>query len=132
MSAHRTEKSYYLYIIRCASDQLYTGYTTDIIRRYREHLLGSNKCKFTRSFKPIALSQYWRFNCSLSEILQAEKLIKKLSSTQKKALIHAPCTLDDLLQARGLHLNCQATLISHPIARPSSAECQPRCRNRKT
>ena len=39
---------YYTYIIRCKDNSLYTGYTTDIIRRMEEHKKGINS-KYTRA-----------------------------------------------------------------------------------
>ena len=41
---------HYVYILECNNGALYTGYTTDIERRYQEHVEGSPKCKYTRSF----------------------------------------------------------------------------------
>ena len=38
---------YFTYIIRCKDDSLYTGYTTDIVRRMKEHESGIN-CKYSR------------------------------------------------------------------------------------
>ena len=38
---------YFTYIIRCKDDSLYTGYTTDIDRRMKEHENGIN-CKYTK------------------------------------------------------------------------------------
>ena len=42
---------YWVYILNCENGAFYTGYTTDLIRRYHEHLEGSSK--YTRSFKPL-------------------------------------------------------------------------------
>ncbi|WP_236876431.1 GIY-YIG nuclease family protein [Clostridioides difficile] len=33
---------YFTYIIRCKDDSLYTGYTSNIVRRMNEHKLGIN------------------------------------------------------------------------------------------
>ena len=38
---------YFTYIIRCKDDSLYTGYTTDIVRRMKEHESGIN-CKYSK------------------------------------------------------------------------------------
>jgi len=35
---------YYVYILECKNDRYYTGYTTDLERRYQEHVEGSPKC----------------------------------------------------------------------------------------
>ena len=34
---------YYVYVIRCKDNSLYTGITTDLKRRYREHEQGDRK-----------------------------------------------------------------------------------------
>ncbi|HBG1670006.1 TPA: GIY-YIG nuclease family protein, partial [Clostridioides difficile] len=39
---------YFTYIIRCKDDSLYTGYTSNIVRRMNEHKLGINS-KYTRA-----------------------------------------------------------------------------------
>ena len=41
---------YFTYIIRCKDDSLYTGYTTDIVRRMKEHESGIN-CKYKECYK---------------------------------------------------------------------------------
>ena len=53
-------KTYYVYILLCKNGSYYTGYTTDIKRRYKEHLKGTAKSKYTRSFKVKNLAQCWQ------------------------------------------------------------------------
>lgn len=36
-------KSYYVYILRCSDELLYTGMTNDLERRFNEHVNGLNK-----------------------------------------------------------------------------------------
>ncbi len=88
--------SYFVYIIECHNGTLYTGYTTDIHRRYQEHCAGTAACKYTRSFPPKKLAAYWEFDVDLSTILKIEACIKKLSKHQKLSLIQAPQTLETL------------------------------------
>ena len=77
---------HYVYMILCSNHNYYTGYTTDIDRRYKEHEQGSNKCRYTRSFPPVKLAAYWIFD-SKSEALKTEMKIKKLSRDQKIKLL---------------------------------------------
>ena len=42
------KKYYYIYILRCNDESLYTGITTDIVRRYEEHEKGRG-AKYTRA-----------------------------------------------------------------------------------
>ncbi|PIQ43132.1 MAG: endonuclease [Gammaproteobacteria bacterium CG11_big_fil_rev_8_21_14_0_20_46_22] len=79
---------YFVYIIECENGALYTGFTTDIERRYAEHVAGSAKCKYTRSFPPKRLAAYWAFE-DRSEALSMEAKIKRMSVAEKKALIGA-------------------------------------------
>lgn len=81
---------YYIYIIECQNNSFYTGYTTDIERRYQEHCKGSAKCKYTRSFPPKRLAAYWQFQCQKGEILSLERKLKTLTRQQKLQLISSP------------------------------------------
>ena len=81
--------TYWLYILYCSNDTYYTGYTVDLLRRYREHQAGSVKCKYTRSFKPLGMVQCWPFS-DKSQALSLEKKIKQLTRAQKEQLIAAP------------------------------------------
>ena len=78
---------YYVYMIECANGAYYTGYTTDIERRYQEHCAGSLKCKYTRSFPPVKLAAYWEIDSGLSDVLKIEAFIKKLTKIKKRLII---------------------------------------------
>ena len=78
--------AHYVYMLRCSNDTLYTGYTTDVDRRYREHQRGTPKCKYTRSFPPKELLAYWEFDTA-TEAKQTEAAIKKLPRVRKLQLI---------------------------------------------
>ena len=77
---------YFVYILECVNGAYYTGYTTDMERRYREHSEGSKKCKYTRSFPPKRLAGCWEVE-SLSVALKLERAIKKLKKELKKRLV---------------------------------------------
>ena len=89
--------TYYVYILYCSNHSYYTGYTTDIRRRYREHVNGSSKCKYTRSFSPIALAGCWIIRNDLSMTLKVEKSIKALTKAQKTKLCQKPQLLSSML-----------------------------------
>ena len=78
---------YYIYIIKCEGDLLYTGITTDVKRRMSEHFGRTEKCaKYTRSHKAVSLEALWSCeNRSLASKL--EYRIKQLSKAQKLKLI---------------------------------------------
>lgn len=47
--------SYFVYILQCADDTLYTGIATDINRRLNEHNTSDKGAKYTRSRRPVTL-----------------------------------------------------------------------------
>lgn len=84
---------YWIYILHCENNTYYTGYTTDLARRYEEHLVGSTKCKYTRSFKPLKIAQSWKIIGNKSEAMKIERLVKKMQRYEKEKLILSPETL---------------------------------------
>jgi len=73
-------------MIRCSDASLYTGVTTDIERRFREHKEGKVGAKYTRA--KIALRVVYQESCaSRSEAQVREAQIKKLTKAEKQALI---------------------------------------------
>lgn len=80
---------HYVYILRCAGDTLYTGYTPDLARRLRLHRSGKG-AKYTRAHKPADLAMAWRCQGE-TDAMRLEYAIKKhLKRPQKDALIAAP------------------------------------------
>ncbi|MDD2586632.1 MAG: GIY-YIG nuclease family protein [Syntrophomonadaceae bacterium] len=75
----------YVYILRCRDGSLYTGYTTDINRRVKEHNQGTGS-KYTRSRLPVECV-YTEELVTRSEALKREAAIKKLTHQQKEILI---------------------------------------------
>lgn len=82
-------KSCWVYMLLCSNGAYYTGYTTDLNRRFEEHLMGTAKCKFTRSFKPIKIAQSWQVDDSVIA-KRLECYIKKLNRKEKEKLIESP------------------------------------------
>lgn len=91
-------KLYVIYIIECRNGSYYTGYTTDIERRYAEHVNGSIKCKYTRANPPKRLAAWWEFNTTLSNILRLEKAVKKLSKQDKNALVNNKDMMNQIIK----------------------------------
>jgi len=86
--------TYWVYILNCDNGSYYTGYTTDLTRRFQEHLDGTDKCKYTRSFKPLGIAQSWEITGTQSTAMKIEKFIKRLSKQKKKELVlHPDCLL---------------------------------------
>lgn len=93
-----TAINYCVYVLQCDNGNYYTGYTTDLARRYQEHLAGTKKCKYTRSFKPLRIAQCWSTFDNKSEALKLERFIKKLSKNEKQKLLLYPHTLTTQFQ----------------------------------
>lgn len=78
---------YYVYMLRCVDNSIYTGITTDITRRMKEHFSKDKVCaKYTKNHTAKSLEKVWQ---TKTRIL-ASKLeyhIKRLSKVQKEELI---------------------------------------------
>ena len=48
-------KMYYVYIVKCADDTLYTGISTQLERRIEEHNSSDKGAKYTRVRRPVEL-----------------------------------------------------------------------------
>jgi predicted GNAT superfamily acetyltransferase/predicted GIY-YIG superfamily endonuclease len=78
LSAPRT---WYLYVLRCSDDSLYTGVTPDLERRLSQHNAGRGAA-YTSTRRPVAMLAAWRFS-SRSDALKAEIKFKQLSRPSK-------------------------------------------------
>jgi DNA-3-methyladenine glycosylase I len=80
-------KAWYVYMIRCADNSLYTGITNDIARRFNEHQSQSTKCaKYLRGKAPLKLVFQLGAE-SKSAALQLEAKFKSLSKLEKELVI---------------------------------------------
>ena len=76
---------YYVYIIECKDSSFYTGITTDIQRRFKEHKDGKGGA-YTRSRKVKKVLYTEQFK-TRSEALRREAEIKSWPRDKKLALI---------------------------------------------
>jgi len=76
---------HYVYVVRCRDDSFYTGYTTDVERRVREHDAGEG-AKYTRGRTPVELVHVEPFD-SKSAAMSREYELKQLSRRQKESLV---------------------------------------------
>lgn len=79
--------SFYTYLLRCADETLYCGWTTDLQHRLTQHNAGKG-AKYTRARLPVCLTAYWQF-ASKAEAMRFEYEVKRLSRKQKLALIES-------------------------------------------
>lgn len=78
-------------MLRCRDGRLYTGVTTDIERRVKQHNDGKG-ARFTRAARPVALV-YLERTPDRSSALKREVAIKKLSRAQKLCLLTSEVNL---------------------------------------
>ncbi|EAQ4019861.1 GIY-YIG nuclease family protein [Salmonella enterica subsp. enterica serovar Roodepoort] len=80
-----TMTSWYLYLIRTADNALYTGITTDVARRYRQHQTGKG-AKALRGKGELTLAFAAQVG-DRSLALRIEYRIKQLTKRQKERLV---------------------------------------------
>lgn len=76
---------HYVYVLECADGSFYTGYTTDVERRVREHDAGKG-AKYTRGRTPVELQHTEAYETK-SDAMSREYEIKQLSRAQKERLV---------------------------------------------
>ena len=76
---------WYLYILRCGDNSLYTGITTDVEKRFAVHCSGRG-AKYTRGRGPLMLV-YREAVGSYSEALKRERSVKSMKRNQKEKMI---------------------------------------------
>lgn len=80
--------SYFIYILKCSDETLYTGITTDVKRRVDEHNNSTKGAKYTKLRRPVVLV-YSEKSENRSTASKREYAIKKLTRKEKLELINA-------------------------------------------
>jgi putative endonuclease len=76
--------SWFVYILECRGDTLYTGIAIDVDARFALHTSGRG-ARYTRSHPPLRI--LGRFACAdRSQASRAEAAIKRLPAAQKRKL----------------------------------------------
>jgi len=83
-----TTESWFVYIVRCSDNTLYTGVARDLQKRLQQHNHGKAGAKYTRARRPVELV-YHESAANRSQAQQREYHIKQLSAAQKRQLIAA-------------------------------------------
>ena len=76
---------HYTYMVQCRDGSLYTGYTTDVIRRTKEHNAGKG-AKYTRSRRPVELVYYEEYDRK-TDAMAREYDLKQLTREDKLKLV---------------------------------------------
>ncbi len=82
---------YYVYLLECEDGTLYTGITTDVTRRFKEHQTGTAS-KYTKAHKAKRLI-YMEAHPDRSSASKREAQVKRYTRQEKLALAacyHSP------------------------------------------
>jgi putative endonuclease len=82
-----SNQPWYLYVVECTDGTLYTGISTDVARRLREHNAGRG-ARYTAARRPVTLRASWHFQDRRAAML-AETSLKRMSRDRKKRLLEA-------------------------------------------
>lgn len=95
---------YYVYMLRCQDDTLYTGITADVCHRMRCHtgeIAGG--AKYTRTHPPAEIAALWRAEDKIAAARLEYAIKKGLTREQKCQLIDSPDQIPEFLpQLQGL------------------------------
>ena len=81
-----TNAPYHVYLLTCADGTLYTGITTDVSRRVREHNESEKGAKYTKARRPVRLA-YEESCTTRGEAQKREYAIRTLSRVEKLKLV---------------------------------------------
>ena len=76
------DKKHYFYVLHCADDSFYAGYTTEPERREKEHNNGIGS-KYTKTRRPVQMIYEQGFE-TRSDATNAEYAFKQLTRRQKE------------------------------------------------
>ncbi|MCZ2720681.1 GIY-YIG nuclease family protein [Marinomonas sp. 15G1-11] len=85
-----------VYIIQTRLNTLYTGVTTDVDRRFKEHQGSARGAKYLKGKGPLVLI-WQQVIGTKSDALKTEYYIKRLKRKEKSALISGHFYLDESL-----------------------------------
>lgn len=81
---------YYVYVLRCSDNSLYTSITTDFERRFDEHKNKTSKgAKYTRSREVVEMVGLWQTDCKV-DASKLEFHFKRLSKNSKEIILREP------------------------------------------
>ena len=77
---------WFVYMLRCKNDSLYTGVTTDVERRFKEHTSLKTGAKYTKANTPRSIVFIEPCD-SRSTAQKRESEIKRLTKIEKEVLV---------------------------------------------
>ena len=83
----------YTYLLECADNTFYCGWTNDLEKRVNAHNSGQG-AKYTKPRRPVVLVYYEEFQTK-EEAMRREWAIKRLTRKEKERLIKGTCQTGD-------------------------------------
>ena len=80
---------YYVYIVKCADETLYTGIATELDRRIVEHNESEKGAKYTRVRRPVSLVYSEEYPDRSTASKREYEIKKKMNRAEKLELIKA-------------------------------------------
>ena len=104
---------YYIYIIRCNDNSLYTGITTNLKKRISEHYFKTKEsAKYTRARDIVSVEVLWMAK-NRSDASKLEYTLKTLTKQKKEALILNPKLLCDDRYTLHEHITLQQCISDY-------------------
>ena len=94
---HENSNCFWIYILECSNGSYYTGYTTNMVRRYWQHVTGTADAKYTKGFKPQKIAQCWRLFDNKGTAMKIEYFIKSRNRKMKNILVKDPRKLKKMI-----------------------------------
>jgi len=79
--------NYYVYMLQCEDNTLYTGITTNLDRRVEEHNSSNKGSKYTRARRPVKLIYSEEFSDRSSASIREYEIKKKMCRNEKLDLL---------------------------------------------
>lgn len=96
------KKNYYVYMLRCIDNSIYTGIATDYKKRFEKHI-SQEGAKYTKNRLPTKIERVWKIE-GRSSASKIEYYIKSLNKKQKEDLLLNPLSLNTLFSKTILEL----------------------------
>ena len=84
---------YYVYIVQCTDETLYTGIATELARRVEEHNHSDKGAKYTRARRPVTLVYHETFEDRSTASKREYEIKKRMSREEKLEMISAKETM---------------------------------------
>jgi len=84
----KEETPWFIYIIRCSDNTLYTGIAKNIEKRIEAHNTGNGGAKYTRTRRPV-FPVYQETFSTRSEAAKREYQLKKMTRVEKEMLVES-------------------------------------------